>query len=210
MALGIATGRSFHSAQNILAAEGVPNPNVIISSVGTQMHWYDAGRRAFAEDREWSAAVAEGWDGAAIAELAERIGLRPQAALEQRPGKASFFLDDHDPQQLRGRFADAGLDVEVVASHGRYLDVLAGGVGKHAAVLHAADRLDLRQAQVIVAGDSGNDRAMLRACPHPIVVGNFSDDLASDPALEHAYVAAASHAAGVLEGIRHYQEGGRW
>ena len=97
-----------------------------------------------------------------------------------------------------------------MASHDRYLDVLASGVGKHSAVLYAADRMGLMQAQVVVAGDSGNDSAMLRACPRPIIVGNYSDGLGEDPALSHAYRASATHARGILEGIRYYDEVGNW
>ena len=210
IALGIATGRSFHSAQAILAAEGVPTPNVIISSVGSQIHWYDPATRSYAEDSAWAKYVARDWRGEAIECLAKDLGLRPQAPLEQRVGKASYFLDDHDPEEIRRTMHDAGLDIEIVASHGRYLDILARGVGKHAAVLHVADALGMTQSQVVVAGDSGNDRAMLRACPHPIIVGNWSDGLGDDPALSHAYMASATHAGGVLEGVRHYSEAGHW
>ena len=208
--LGIATGRSFHSAQAILAAEGVPNPDVIISSVGAQIHWFDDERRCFVEDERWKARIARDWDADAIAALAARIELRRQGPLEQRVGKSSYFLDDHDPVRVAKIFAEKELSVEVVASHGRYLDILPYGVGKHSAVLHAGEKLGLLQSQVIVAGDSGNDRSMLRACPHPIVVGNWSDGLLDDPALSHAYVASATHAAGILEGVRHYQKAGSW
>ena len=210
VALGIATGRSFHSAQAILAAEGVPNPDVIISSVGARIHWYDRKSRAFAHDAEWARRVEKRWDRDPVDAVARRIGLRPQALLEQKPGKASYFIDDHDCAAVARDFRKAGIDAEIVASHGRYLDIMASGIGKHAAVFHAAERLGLPQSRVVVAGDSGNDRAMLRACPHPIVVGNWSDGLADDPALSHAYVASATHAAGILEGLRHYQSAGNW
>ncbi|GGD64043.1 glycosyltransferase [Erythrobacter arachoides] len=210
IALGIATGRSFHSAQSILASEGVPDPDVVISSVGTRVHWYDRARRCFVEDEAWTARVTRGWDDAAIHATAARLGLRPQGPLEQSAGKASFFLDDMDPALLAQRFGEAGLFVEIVSSHGKYLDVLPQGIGKHAAVLYVGERLGLTQARIVVAGDSGNDRTMLRACPHPIVVGNWSDGLGDDPALSHAYIASATHAGGVLEGVRHFEASGTW
>ncbi|RPF71028.1 HAD-IIB family hydrolase [Aurantiacibacter spongiae] len=210
MALGIATGRSFNSAQAILAAEGVPTPDVIVSGVGTQIHWYDRATRRYIEDADWAQRMAKDWNPARIAQIAQTIGLRPQSLLEQKTGKTSFFLDDHDEADVRRAFRDADLPVEVIASHSRYLDVLPGGVGKDAAVMHVAERLGLLLSRVVVAGDSGNDRAMLRSCPHPIVVGNWSDGLADDPALSHAYIASASHAAGVLEGVKHFRAQGSW
>lgn len=209
-ALGIATGRSFHSAQSILAAEAVPTPNVIISSVGSQVHWYDRDKCRFVEDREWAERVSRNWDRDTVEKVATSLGLRTQAALEQRIGKASYFLDGYDPEKVANAFRDAEVAVEVVSSHGLYLDILAAGIGKHAAVLHVADRLGMTQSQVVVAGDSGNDRAMLRACPRPIIVGNWSDGLGEDPALSHAYKASATHAAGVLEGVQHYRDAGGW
>lgn len=210
IALGIATGRSFHSAQAILAAEGVPTPDAIISSVGTRIHWYDRDERRFSEDEGWRRRVEDAWQENTVREVTETLGLRQQALLEQHSGKASFFIDQHDPEDIHRAFRKAGLRVEIVASHGRYLDVLSEGAGKGPAVVHVADTLSLTQSRVVVAGDSGNDLTMLRACRFPIVVGNASDGLAQDPSLAHAYWAKGCYAAGVLEGVRHYQAQGSW
>lgn len=210
IALGIATGRSFHSAQAILAAEGVPNPDVIISGVGTAMHWYDRKRRCFVEDEAWTAGLARDWDHERVHDVAKRLNLRSQALLEQKVGKASFFTGELSTDEIRAAFDKEGLAVEIIASHDRYLDILPRGGGKQTAVIHAAARLGLTQSRVVVAGDSGNDRSMLVACPHPVIVGNWSDGLGEDPALSHAFVASKTHAAGVLEGVRHYQAAGSW
>lgn len=210
IALGIATGRSFHSAQAILASEGVPTPDVIISSVGTRIHWYDREARQFREDCDWRRQTESSWRDEQVRALARDLDLRPQALLEQHAGKASYFLDGRDPQAIERAFRTAGLAVEIVASHGRYLDILAEGSSKGHAVAYVADRLNLTQSRVVVAGDSGNDLTMLRACPFPILVGNSSDGLAQEPSLSHAYLAKGHFAAGVLEGVRHYQAQGSW
>ncbi|WBY16507.1 HAD-IIB family hydrolase [Erythrobacteraceae bacterium WH01K] len=210
IALGIATGRSFHSAQAILAAEGVPTPDVIISSVGTRIHWYDQETRRYREDEAWRKQVETGWQDRDIRAFADSFGLRPQALLEQHAGKASYFLDGRDVDSVGKALHAEGLRAEVVASHGRYLDLLSEGSGKGPAVAHVVEVLSLTQSRVVVAGDSGNDLTMLRACPFPILVGNASDGLAQDPSLSHAYRAKGHFAAGVLEGVRHYQEVGSW
>ncbi|MEE4208189.1 MAG: HAD-IIB family hydrolase [Parvularcula sp.] len=210
IALGIATGRSFHSAQAILAAEGVPNPDVIISGVGTAIHWYDRQQRCFVEDEDWRKSLARGWECECVYEIADRLPLRRQALLEQKEGKASFFKGTVDTDAIIAAFASESVDVEVIESHGRYIDILPKGGGKQAAVAHVATLLGLTQSKVVVAGDSGNDRSMLVACPHPVIVGNWSDGLGDDPALSHAYVALNTHAAGVLEGVRHFEAGGTW
>lgn len=208
--LGIATGRSFHSAQAILAAEGVPTPDVIISSVGTCIHWYDRTGRCFVEDRAWSERVGKQWDEVGLGALAREHGLQPQARLEQRPGKASFFRGNADLNGMRDALRAAGYPVEMVVSHDHYVDLLPKGIGKHAAVAHVVDQLGLEADRVIVAGDSGNDLTMLGRCAKPIVVANWSDGIGKDASLSHAYVSETSHAAGVLEGIEHYQKSGSW
>lgn len=210
VALGIATGRSFHSAQAILASEGVPNPDVIISGVGTAIHWYDRAQRCFVQDEAWRERFEREWDHKQIYRVADKLRLKRQALLEQKPGKASFFTGEAKPETIGAAYARAGLAVEVVESHDRYLDILPHGGGKQAAVAYAAEQLGLTQSKVVVAGDSGNDRSMLVACPHPIIVGNWSDGLGEDPALSHAYIATGNNAAGVLEGVRHYQASGSW
>ena len=209
-ALGIATGRSFHGAQSILAAEGVPTPDVIISGVGTAIHWYDRTLRRYVEDESWQQNLRRDWDDERIYDIAKELGLRPQALLEQKRGKASFFKGDVGAKALAAKYLDEGLDVEIIESHDRYIDILPRGWGKQSAVLHVAAELGLRQSKVVVAGDSGNDRSMLVACPYPVIVGNWSDGLGEDPALSHAYIAASSHAAGILEGIKHYETAGSW
>ena len=208
--LGIATGRSFHSAQAILAAENVPTPDVIISSVGSCVHWYDRDMRRFVEDAAWSNSLLRNWDPDALANLAVALGLEPQGFLEQKPGKASFFVGKADVNTLAEDLRRNGFAGETVISHGRYVDLLARGSGKGAAVEYVAQILGLEPNQVVVAGDSGNDIAMLRACRHPIIVGNASDGIRDHPALAHAYTARATHAAGILEGVQHFRKAGLW
>ena len=208
--LGIATGRSFHSAQSILAAEGVPTPDVIISSVGSCIHWYDRDARCFVEDESWRRMVLKDWNADGLTAQGISLGMTSQALLEQKPGKASFFLGDANPATLAAKIEQAGFDVETVISHGRYVDLLARGSGKGAAVDYVAGLLGLDSDRVAVAGDSGNDVTMLRACSHPIIVGNASDGISALPALAHAYRAKANYAAGILEGVRHFQDAGLW
>ena len=210
LALGIATGRSFHSAQAILASAGLPTPDVIISSVGTQIHWYNRDARRFTEDSNWQARIEAGWNRSRIEQIAAGLGLRAQALLEQRTGKSSYFADGGDMDMIALAYRHQNCPVEVISSHSRYLDLLPKGINKGTAVDYVADTLNLLRARVVVAGDSGNDLGMLRSCVHPIIVGNWSDGLAEEPALSHAYIAKATHAAGVLEGVKHYQSGGGW
>jgi len=209
MAFGIATGRSFHSAMMILEQEGSPLPDVMITSVGSEIYHRAPGSPTFRPDKDWAKIIDVDWDASAVAEiLKSEPGINPQAALEQRRFKVSYLTDgDKDlVRRLRDRMDKAGLQCSIIHSHGRYLDILPVRASKGAAVAYVRDRFGLTDRQVFVAGDSGNDIEMLRTMPQAIIVQNFSDDLASLPDLKHGYVASASYALGIIEGVDYFRK----
>jgi sucrose-phosphate synthase len=206
LAFGVATGRSFHSAMAILEQQDSPRPQVIIGSVGSEIFHLDENGVTYTADAAWQAQVATGWERSAIAAAMKGLdGLVPQAPLEQRAFKLSYFGDARAAARVRARLVKAGVAASVIHSHGRYLDVLPAGASKGTAVDHVRGLYGLHERDVFVAGDSGNDIEMLRARRQSIIVANFSDDLASQSALAHSYVARASHARGVIEGVAHFR-----
>ncbi len=206
LAFGVATGRSFHSAMAILEQQDSPRPQVIISSVGSEIFHLDANGVTYTADAAWQTHVARGWERSAVAAaLADTDGLASQAPLEQRAFKLSYFGDARAAARVRARLDRSGLAASVIHSHGRYLDVLPAGASKGTAVDHVRGLYGLHERDVFVAGDSGNDIEMLRSGRQSIIVANFSDDLANQSALAHSYVARASHARGVIEGVAHFR-----
>jgi sucrose-phosphate synthase len=73
--------------------------------------------------------------------------------------------------------------------------------GKASAIAAYAARFGWSLAQVVAAGDSGNDFDMLSACGHAIAVGNAADELADLPDRAGLHRVCAHHANGVLEGL---------
>ncbi|WP_232628713.1 HAD-IIB family hydrolase [Methylobacterium sp. Leaf118] len=206
LAFGVATGRSFHSAMAVLEQQDSPRPQVMITSVGSEIYHLDANGVTYTADAPWRAAVSDGWDREGIDAALRRLdGLVPQGPLEQRSHKRSFFGDGDTAQQVRDRLGQAGLTANVIHSHGRYLDVLPAAASKGAAVDHVRALYGLPEQAVFVAGDSGNDFEMLRDRVQAIIVANHSDGLATHAALAHSYVARASHARGIIEGVLHFR-----
>jgi len=207
LAFGVATGRSFHSAMAILEQQASPRPQVMITSVGSEIYHLDANGVRYRADAAWRAVVSRDWNRARVrAALSGLPGLVPQGPLEQRPHKLSYFGDAALAQAARAALDAAGLPASIIHSHGRYLDVLPPAASKGTAVDHVRALYGLSEGDVFVAGDSGNDVEMLRARRQAIIVANFSDDLASHAALRHSYVARASHARGVIEGVAHFRK----
>ncbi len=212
LAFGVATGRSFHSALAILEQQDAPRPQVVISSVGSEIHHLDANGTTYRQDAEWRAIVSRDWNPEdARRALAKVPGLLPQAPLEQRAHKLSYFTEGQPGivAKVRAALERAGLRCSVIHSHGRYLDILPIRASKGTAVEFVRARLGLPADAVFVAGDSGNDIEMLRTIPQAIIVANFSDGLAAMPALRHSYVARNTHARGVIEGVVHFRDKAR-
>ncbi|MEE7505747.1 HAD-IIB family hydrolase [Methylobacterium mesophilicum] len=206
LAFGVATGRSFHSAMAVLEQQASPRPQVMITSVGSEIYHLDVNGVTYTADAAWRRVIEAGWDRAAVqATLVGMGGLHNQGALEQRALKLSYFGDAAAARQVRLRLAQAGFAARVIHSHGRYLDVLPEAASKGTAVDHVRALYGLPEHAVFVAGDSGNDIEMLGARVQAIIVANYSDDLASNAALKHTYVARRTHARGIIEGVSHFR-----
>lgn len=200
-AFGVATGRSLTEARRLLLEWGLPEPDVIVASVGTEIYWREG--REYRRDDAFAQIIGDGWSPADVeTALADIPGLAPQPDIDQRPFKRSYFADSHAvAQSVRAALQGAGLDQRVVYSHGRLLDVLPPSAGKGAAMGHVSKVMGIPCERVIAAGDSGNDADMLAACPGAVIVANHDPDLARVAELRHVYRAHRSHAAGVLEGL---------
>jgi sucrose-phosphate synthase len=191
----------------ILEQQDSPRPQVMITSVGSEIYHLDPNGVRYMADRDWRERVSRGWERAALQAVLTAVpGLVPQGPLEQRTHKLSYFGDSGTARRVRARLDAAGLAATIIHSHGRYLDVLPPAASKGTAVDHVRALYGLSERDVFVAGDSGNDVEMLRARRQAIIVANFSDDLASHAALAHSYVASATHARGVIEGVAHFRK----
>jgi len=91
-----------------------------------------------------------------------------------------------------------------VYSTGRDLDVLPASGGKGAALQYIIDRDRLHEANILVAGDSGNDRDMLTLGYPAVVVGNGHADLGDLDTSHTIYRAQAHCAGGILEAWEHF------
>ena len=193
----VATGRSVTEARRVLADWDLPLPDLLITSVGTEI-WRWSGPGALTLCPRFAAEAEAGWDRAAVAEALVPLALAPQAPFEQRRWKLSFLGSPLDARRAELALRAAGLGARVVHSHGRLIDVLPPRAGKAAAVRHAARHVGLPEGACVVAGDSGNDRDMLEGFAHAILPANAEPGLG---ALPHAYRSPLSHADGVLDGL---------
>lgn len=198
----IATGRSLPEARRVLADWSLPEPAVIIASVGSEI-WRANRPGSLAPCADYAAWIGQDWQPDAIRDLLAGMPVAWQARHDQRRWKISLTGSGAEAAQIQTALAEAGLPARVIPSHGRFIDILPQRAGKAGALGFEARRLGLTLDDCVAAGDSGNDACMLAAAGRAIVVGNAWAELrlADRPGL---YRAARAHAAGVIEGLAHF------
>lgn len=192
------TGRAPDNIKPLLADPAIPDPQYVIANVGATILHGDTLEPVEPLDSE----LASRWIGerSVLAAIPPGLDLERQQQAQQR--RCSFYTED--PRAVEAvRSAVAPLGCEVLYSGNRYLDVMAAGVNKGAALKMLVRHLDLRPADILVAGDSLNDLSMFSGTAfRGVVVGDsepaLSERLKDRPGL---YRAKTPGAGGVLEAI---------
>ncbi|MGA7990103.1 MAG: HAD family hydrolase, partial [Thermoanaerobaculia bacterium] len=205
VAFGIATGRTLAMALAILGEWGVPRPDLLVTSVGTEIYYGPSLTR----DLAWARHIRPLWRRAGLAgALAGLPGLTPQPAMKQDEFKLSYDIDPARVwplERLQGHLRARGLHARLIRSQDRFLDVLPVRASKGLAIRHLAYRLGLPLERFLVAGDSGNDVEMLLGDTLGVVVGNHKPEMKVLEGADRVYFARSPYAGGILEGIRHYE-----
>lgn len=204
--LVVNSGRLIEDQRAYIATTALPPPDVYIGGVGTMLH----NERQPSHARLYTRSIGAGFDRALIAAaLADIANVVVQPDAYQHVHKSSWYLRDADVATLASieeRLADAGIAARLVYSSNRDLDILPAGVDKGAALSWLCRELGLSHDDVVVAGDTNNDRSMFDLPGvRGIVVGNALPELRAIAAERRdIYHAKGSMADGVLEGLRHW------
>ncbi len=179
----------------------LPQPDYLIGALGTEIESMKPGGSI----KDYTRHFRENWNRDEIVKiLRELLGFPPHDDQYQTEFKASFDVPGHcGYQAVMERLKQSGLDVRVIFSGEKNLDIIPQNIDKGKAVELLRQALGIDAEQVIVAGDSGNDRDMFLREFKGIVVGNADAQLKSlsGPNIYHA---RGAHADGVLEGLQHW------
>jgi len=200
------TGRLLDDARQAVAGAGLPQPDYLICGVGTTIFNVKSRRvlKAFADIFE------EGWDAHKVPEIIRRV--LPEAEMQarryQNAFKSSWHVADltgEDIARLENALEAEGLEVTVVYSSNRDLDVLPKLANKGNALGWLLKHLNIPADEALAAGDTGNDSAMffLKGI-RGIVVGNAQPELIEATVGYPVYVARKVCGEGVLEGLQHF------
>ncbi len=169
----------------------------IVTALGTEILLHGE------ELAEWTDRF-RGWDRRVIDELLRSEGMAPHPPEMQTPYKASYSVPTERGEEIRAKLLERLPGTTVILSGKSDFDAIPLAAGKDKATLHVAERLGIDADGLVVAGDSGNDLAMFDAAPRAIAVGNARRELVERADPNRTYFAAAHHAAGILEGLRHW------
>jgi sucrose-6F-phosphate phosphohydrolase len=199
------SGQNLAEQVGMIETHQLPPPDYIVSAVGTEIHrlpgeypldeWYNYIQPGFYRDDLLDF----------LAEHYAHLELQPLE--QQTPLKISYFWKNATPEaldQLHYALLEAELPNKLVYSRSVYLDIIPERASIGPAVKFLTDSLILSPNQVFVCGDSGNDIDLFQYGFRGIVVGNATSNLKKAVELR-AYFSHQTYAAGLLEGLRHYQ-----
>jgi sucrose-phosphate synthase len=204
-AFGIVTGRRLNSALSVLRKHGIPRPDVLITSLGTDIYYAPNLTR----DTRWREHIDHLWNPRAIRRLlADLPGLKRQPLREQGAYKLSYYYDPAEAptaDELNSLLRQHEQSVNLFVSFGQFLDVVPIRASKGAALRWYSDLREVPLRRILVAGGSGADEDTMRGNTLAVVVANRHDEELSELAdIEHIFFAEEPQAAGILAAIEHY------
>ena len=202
---GIATGRLLDDALAKLRQHNIPQPDVLITGQGTQVHYAPNLTRSDV----WERHINHLWNPQAVRDiLAEMPGLTMQPKINQSTFKISYYVDHSlvNIREIRQTLLRNEQAVNAVFSFGQFLDVVPARASKGLALRWSAEQLGFALENTLVAGVTGADEDMLRGNTLGAVVDDHHVDELSDlTEIDNIYFSEKHHAAGILEAIDHYR-----
>jgi sucrose-6F-phosphate phosphohydrolase len=203
------SGRLLDDIQNLITTKILPEPDYIIAAVGTSIYNFNKKKLV----KKFTELLDEDWDldkvNTIVASLPVKLERQPEHF--QNEYKSSWYLNSASDEQLktiRRHFEDDdSLEVRIVYSSGRHLDILPSSANKGNALRWLLRHLTIFSYETIVAGDSGNDSAMFSLNGvRGIVTGNAQPELLDKTAMLDVYRAPQTEicAEAVINGLRHY------
>jgi len=202
---GIATGRRLDSALKAIKKYGIPEPDVLITSGGTEIYYAPD----LTADAAWAQHIDHRWTPSEVRRvLSDLPGLNLQSRGQQNRFKISYFIDPREapsPEEITSLLHREEQAVNIIFSFGQFFDILPIRASKGYALRYFADRWDIPLQRILVAGGSGADEDMMRGNTLAVVVANrHHEELSQLVDTEHIYFASQSHALGILEAIDYY------
>ncbi len=202
---GVASGRNKEITKQAFVKYDLPNPDIMICSAGSEIYY----TAKLIQDNGWESHIDYQWKRDDLQNALTKFpGIRLQEAAAQWRFKLSYYVDDNfnedDLADLYKFLDDQKLRAKVLLTENHYLDLLPFRASKGGAVRYLSYKWKVPLEHFITAGNSGNDKDMLKGKIKGIVVANYSPELEELRKNKLIYFTEYPLAKGVLDGIRHH------
>jgi len=206
-----ATGRSLFLYKKLRTEKSLIPPDALIAAVGTEVY-LDLETEQM--DQDWVNLLSQNWQRDKILEITQQLPeLIPQSSSEQGQFKVSFHLSSETAQtiiqQLEKKISNIPLEVKVIYSGSKDLDIIPQQADKGLAVQFLQKKWQMSDLKTVVCGDSGNDIALFATGqPRGILVGNAQPELREwykRNKTDYRYFASQHYAAGIQEGLKYFK-----
>ncbi len=199
------SGRLLDDMQQLLESSQMLEPHFLICGVGTRI--YDCKKKESL--KSFNAVLDDNWNLKSVESLlSEWPGAIKQPHQYQNRYKSSWYLRGaraEDIEALERKLEEKGLEVNVIYSSDRDLDIIPRYANKGNALSWLLKHLSIPRENALVAGDTGNDSAMFRKNGiRGIVVGNAQPELHESTVGLPVYRAEGACADGLLEGLQYF------
>ncbi len=202
---GVATGRRLDSALAILKKHRVPTPDILITSLGTEVYFTPQ----LIADIAWSYHIDHLWTPQVLRRILGSLpGLTPQPKYEQSRFKISYYYDSElapPMEEILTLLRQKELSVNPTLSFGQFLDIVPARASKGQALRYVARQWNIPLERILATGGSGADYDMVSGNTRGVVVANrHREELSNLSDMEQVYFAERPNAWGILEAIEHY------
>ncbi len=202
---GIATECRLDSVLKILKNQGIPTPDVLITSLGTEIYYPPQ----LTADVAWNYHIDRGWTPQVLHRIIDPLlGITSKQKDQQSRFKISYDYDTNKApsmEEILTLLRQQELSVNTIFSFGKYLDFVPARASKGLALRYVARQWNIPLEQVLVNGGSDGDEDMLRGDTLGVVVDNPNrEELLALNNSDRVYFAESAHAGGILEAIAHY------
>ncbi len=205
MKFGINTGLRLDAALRLLKRHNIPEPDFLITSLGTQINYAPT----FTDDTAWTHHIEKQWTPRQVRRVMrgiEGVSLREEA--QQSSCKISYLYDPEKApsiEQISAMLYQEDQAVNVFFSHGQYLNVVPIRASKGLAMRFLLAQFDIPLERTLAIGGSGADEDIMRGNTLAAIVGNRShEELSGVEEGSSIYFTDKTFAAGVLEAMDYY------
>ncbi|MGK7893409.1 MAG: HAD family hydrolase [Xenococcus sp. (in: cyanobacteria)] len=201
----IATGRRLDSALKILSKYDIPDPEVLITSMGTEIYYAPD----LTKDLAWTNHIDSQWNRSRIASLLKDIpGVKLQQKERQSKYKISYFYNPKIAppiDEIEKILLQNEQTANVIFSFGKFMDIIPVRASKGYALRWVANQAEIPLEHILTAGGSGADEDIMLGNTLSVVVANRHQEELSDLSeTEAIYFSDKKFAKGIIDGINHY------